>query len=114
MARTKAATRRQMQRFVADLPTEFLECRQFGHAWTAHTVAKTGGRFEVTIRCMRCTSQAVERLRSNGLRNGKRNIQYVDGYLSHGMGRLDTSARAVLRLELANRLGDIELDEKIS
>lgn len=116
MARTKAATRRRIEKFVADLPIEFLECRQFGHAWTASTVTKTGGRFEVTIRCLRCASYAVERLRSDGVRNGKRNIQYVEGYLSHGLGRLDGAARAALRLELADRLGEVTLngDEKIS
>ena len=102
----EAASIRRLRQFAAALPAEFLECRQYGHAWTAYTVGRGKRTFEVTIDCMRCKSKAIETLDINGNREGNRRIRYVEGYLCHGMGRLDGRARAVLRLEGVHRLSE--------
>lgn len=99
----EAATLKRLREFVADLPAEFLECRQYNHAWTGYTVESGKGQYTVTLRCLRCKSFAKEVLTQDGSREGKRHIQYVEGYLAHGMGRLDGDARAALRLEGVKR-----------
>ncbi len=101
-AAEKAATQRLLD-FVADLPLEFLECRQYNHAWTGETVHSGKKQYQVTLRCLRCKSYAREVLLEDGSREGKRQIQYVEGYLAHGMGRLDGRGRSALRLEGVHR-----------
>lgn len=97
------ASLRRLRQFVADLPAEFLECRQYNHAWTGHTVTRGKKQYTVVLLCLRCKSHAREILSDDGSREGKRSIQYVEGYLAHGMGRLDGQARAALRLEGVHR-----------
>ena len=96
---------RAFQQWAATLPGAFLECRQYGHAWTGLTVATGRRNYEVTLRCMRCTSTASEVLsKRNGVREGRRKIAYVEGYLAHGLGPNTSEKRSFMRLEAAARL----------
>ena len=97
------AAERKLRDFVAHLPAEFIECRQYNHAWTGHTVETGRDRYTVTLRCLRCKSYAREILSRDGSREGKRSIQYVEGYLAVGMGRMTPQVRAAVRLESVHR-----------
>lgn len=97
------AAEKRLRAFVADLPAEFLECRQYNHAWTGYTVESGRKQYTVTLRCLRCKSFAREVLAQDGSREGTRTIQYVEGYLAHGMGRMTGEARSALRLEGVHR-----------
>jgi len=93
----------RLREFVDHLPIEYLECRQYNHAWTGHTVQSGRDGFQVTLRCLRCQSQATESLTRDGSRDGKRHIHYVEGYLARGMGRLTGRGRDIVRLAGVNR-----------
>lgn len=97
-------TRRQVQQFAQGLSQEFLECRQYGHAWKPYTVDSGGGLYEVTIRCSRCTSEGVDTVNRRGQRIRPRRPRYAQGYLASGMGRMTGEAASVIRMEMIQRL----------
>jgi hypothetical protein len=94
---------RKAKQFAEKLPAEFLECRQYRHAWSAHTVQTGKSTYTVTIRCLRCKSLATEVIDQTGQREGNRHINYAEGYLARGLGRMDGTALAAVRLENLHR-----------
>ena len=92
--------------FIQNLPPDYLECRQYGHAWGPHEVHVDQGIYDVTIQCSRCFSSAREVISRRGERLRKRSVRYSEGYLTKGLGRLDGDTRSMLRLEGVLRMVD--------
>lgn len=88
---------RTLREFLDSLPTEYLECRRYRHAWTGETVGVKRSEYAVTLRCLRCKSSATETLSKRGHRKGRRVIHYVDGYLAKGIGRLTAEDNDLVR-----------------
>lgn len=92
--------------FVSSLPDDYLECRQFGHNWKPFTVEKGRDTFKVRVICDRCETFVIHTIsRRTGDVVKKPYRSYPKDYLApHGFGRLDGSARSVIRLENVERL----------
>jgi len=79
---------------------DFLECRDFMHAWKAHTVERESGGFRETLRCSRCGTFKVRILNRWGYIIKSHHGPYPDGYLRpKGEGRMTKKDRAQARLQ---------------
>lgn len=91
---------------VDGLPTAFLECRSWGHAWKASTVTQdpASGAYEQGLVCSRCTATRAYVLDPEGWFVKRRPYSYPPGYVfPKGTGRLDRQDRATLRHALVDR-----------
>ena len=89
--------------FAASLPETFLHCRELGHNWQPYTVAShSGGGYDRTLICHRCTTLRVMELDWRGL-VVRSHYKHPDGYLSKGLGHLAGEDRGALRLESIRR-----------
>jgi hypothetical protein len=119
MARTNAAARltvvepltathadpSDVQAFAEDLPDRFLHCREMGPNWRPFDVGRhRDGGYERTLRCVRCRTRRIQHLNRDGMLVGSPKLIYPDGYLSHGLGRIDGAGRGVLRLASIARI----------
>ena len=73
------------------------ECRDWRHSWRPYRAWKIRGGFEEHRQCAVCGAVVVRLLDSRGYQTSRR-IQYPDGYVVKGMGRLTEDDRAELRL----------------
>ncbi len=82
-----------------------LTCRDFAHAWRPLTVRFTEANTYVRVqRCTRCRTEREQTLSVSGLILSS-HYAYPDGYLApHGMGRMSTDDRGLLRVESISRL----------
>lgn len=88
---------------------EILECRTYGHMWRPYT-ARFNNRYKywaVVQRCQRCTSERRRQLTARGKRTSS-SYDYVDGYLTEGLGRLTGEARDILELATITRVFPVE------
>lgn len=86
--------------WVENLSPTFLECRDLGHAWRAHTArwVADGRYYEQVIACPRCESQRVRYLSRGGVIQGGHH-RYAKGYLMpKGLGGSTPDVRAALHL----------------
>ena len=92
--------------FAAALPSAYLECRDYGHAWSAYTaswVPKSREWHRVLV-CMRCQGRRVEHLAGATAVKTKRHYEMpADYFAPPGLGPLDAEGRALLRLALLSR-----------
>lgn len=75
-------------------------CRYYGHDWQDHRARFNDlyGFFSVTDRCSRCFSLKHKELNRYGHQISKSQIEYVDGYLIKGLGRIIGDSRDVVQL----------------
>lgn len=91
-------------------PDDFLMCRDTGirHPWQPYDVQVVGGRrggFVERLKCDRCGSVKIRTLDGRG-NPVKTHIDYVEGFLRAGMGRMTAKQNALVRVEhLTRRLG---------
>jgi hypothetical protein len=82
------------------VPTRFLECRDWGHAWRAYTARKKerreGGGFESVLQCARCETFRLRDLTDTG-HTVRSRYRYAAGYLAAG-GRITPAGRDAIRL----------------
>lgn len=91
---------RNLTSALSHMPTDHLQCRDFGHAWRPyHAEWSAELRCYVSeLRCSRCRT-VRQRLISRTGEQLKSGYQYVDGYQLKGIGRLTGHDRDFLRLE---------------
>lgn len=90
--------------FAAELPEKFLLCRELGHLWRpydAHWDTEHNCYVRV-LRCTRCYTRRHQNLSSLGGVLAS-HYEYVDGYQSKGLGRIEKEGRDRLRLESITR-----------
>lgn len=65
------------------MPTSYVECRTFGHAWerhTPHNAPSVSAPNQITLRCSRCSTVRVDGIDRNGELLGRRYV-WPDDYL---------------------------------
>jgi hypothetical protein len=75
-----------------------VHCRTYGHSWRPRTIHHRPGVYTVVQRCPRCTTSRTQEIDESGYPLSSWRPQYPPGYLLHGVGRLGTHGRAVLRI----------------
>jgi hypothetical protein len=84
---------------------EWLECRTYGHTWKpqAATYTKDRKAIATTQLCPRCECErhALLDARTGWVISSR--IDYPDGYLLKGVGRMTGDAKGALRLSLVTR-----------
>lgn len=103
----------EVERQAARWSEAFLECRLYGHNWrpssaTFHNVYRY---WRIVQQCPRCTSERVAELDSHGAVTSQQ-IDYADGYLTDGIGRIVGDARDTLRLAAVQRLYTVRKTRK--
>lgn len=94
---------RAVKSFAADLPDEFLLCRELHHHWKPWTVAREGRSYIRVLRCSRCTTERHQKLSHRGEVLGTHYV-HPEGYLREaGSGRITGEGLNLLRLESLNR-----------
>jgi len=99
------ASERDVAEWAADLPDEYLECRDYGHNWKPWAVRfdEEHNAYVRVARCGRCKSTRPEWMGMGGSRD-RTSIAYRDGYLAPaGTGRLVMKDKDALRLESVTR-----------
>lgn len=83
------------------LPSEFLMCRDFGHAWTwdrthGAVISEGPGLVSRTLTCLRCYSARTDYIRRTGETESRR-YKHADGYLmpKHGYTKADIRAASI-------------------
>lgn len=100
--------------FAADLPENFLLCREMGHNWRPWAAQWSPQEqcYERILRCTRCKTERHQTLTNRG---GvvTSHYQYPEGYQHKGFGRISGEGRDLLRLESITRaIGDkAEMEE---
>lgn len=97
---------RDLDENLAELPTAFLECRNWGHAWRATSVTRDdgSGSFEQGLICTRCTAQRAYVLDREGWFVKRQPYTYPPGYVfPKGTGRVNRFGRANIRTALVDR-----------
>ena len=88
---------------IATMPDAHLHCRDYGHAWRAHTARYLTDQrvYEQQLRCTRCRTIRKRLLDRQGdvVRSG---YVYVKDYQLRGLGRLTGSDKGMLRLASLN------------
>lgn len=88
----------------ADLPDQFLPCREISHQWVPLSASwdDEARIYLRSLRCRICHTRKHQRLLPDGhIASSK--MEYPDGYLVKGQGRMRTWQRDELRLRLVNR-----------
>jgi len=99
------ASKRDVADWAAELPDEYLECRDYGHKFKPWAIRfdDEHNAYVRVARCASCKSTRPEWLGLGGARE-KANISYRDGYLAPaGSGRLVMEDRNALRMESITR-----------
>jgi hypothetical protein len=92
------ATLDEVQRFIATLPMEYIECRELRHAWERwHGRRENDGTITRVLRCPRCTTEKHQNLSRTGARLTSHYV-YPEGYTNKGHGRIDEDGMNMIRL----------------
>lgn len=93
----------EIEEFAAELPEEFLLCREMGHRWLPYQAAlNDDGTYHRALRCPRCKTRKEQDISGRGVVLSTQ-YQHPEGYLHQGMGRIAGDGRGLLRLESIKR-----------
>ncbi len=89
---------------VADVPDEFLDCRDLGHAWARPRVVedKKFRHYTRLVVCSRCATERIQVISLAGMLVAT-SYRYATGYLLNGAGGLTVDDRAKMRLRNLKR-----------
>lgn len=100
----------EVREWADTLPERFLHCRELNHNWRPYNVGRhRDGGFERVLRCSRCKARKYQHLSTDGMLVGSPRLEYPDGYLHTGNGRITGTSRGVLRLASLSRMA-VDLD----
>ncbi len=102
------ASVRDAQTLAANLTPAHLDCRAYGHNWTAHdaTHVKRYRYWAVSQRCARCRTIRHQEMSERGVVSTSW-YDYAEGYLAD-VGRIAGDAKGALRLEAVLRRTFVE------
>jgi len=102
------ARKPQPHEAAAALNTNYLRCRDLGHAWEDYTAEWAGEAFRVTVVCYRCDARRTRFVQRNGFYAEKHGgYDYPKDYQVPEVNLRNTEGRAAVRFELLNRQGVI-------
>lgn len=88
-----------VREFAESLPEKFLQCRELTHNWMPFNVGRhRDGGYERTLRCSRCKTRKIQHLTTDGMLVGTARYGHPEGYLTEGLGRIDSNGRGMLRV----------------
>jgi hypothetical protein len=92
-------TKPQEPQTVDDIPTEYLICRDLGHAWAPHDVkiSRKYGEIHRILKCRQCPTTRTQVLSIDGGLK-KNRYEYPEHYTLRGVGRLTIDDRATIRV----------------
>jgi hypothetical protein len=94
-----------LDRVIDDMPIEYVQCRDYMHGWRSFTAKRIdNGLIEQTQRCGRCRSTRTRVLNGRGGVVESWKIDYVDGYLIKGLGRITGADADHVRLRSVEAL----------
>jgi hypothetical protein len=98
---------------IVSMRTDYLQCRDFGHAWRPYTAAwsEIERAYVAQLRCSRCRTIRVRTISRTGAQLATHYV-YPDGYLIAGLGRLTGSDRDELRLASIQQVLPIDTMEE--
>lgn len=107
----KTGTTHDLEETLHDMRQDFIQCRDFGHAWRPFTARWMPAErvYHTQLRCSRCRTIRTRYINDHGQQVGH-TYAYPDGYQIRGMGRMTGEDRDHLRLESVLRV--VEIDEK--
>ena len=91
--------------------SEQITCRTYGHNWTPRTVFHRPGAYTITQVCGRCGNERYHDMDERGYVLSRWRMNYRDGYLLKGMGRIGADGRSQLRLASLQGLHIEEITE---
>lgn len=109
----RMASPADVEKLAEKWPVEFLKCRTNMHNWEEYNceVRDNGVTLVEVLRCSVCASEKrIEMSNTGWVRRDW--IDYSEGYLSAGLGRISGDSRAILRMEKMARLYDIGTSKK--
>lgn len=95
-----------LEKTLADMPNDYVECRELTHSWAAYDViVHTRRSWEEVVKCERC---GTEKFRLVNPQNGAveqawRVRAYAPGYLFKGAGPVDEHRGDLVRREALRR-----------
>lgn len=89
-----------------DWTDAFLECRTYGHPWKGQSASYTKDRTAIatTELCRSCESERHSLLDARTGWVMSSHIDYADGYLLKGLGRITGDAKGAVRLTMVTRV----------
>lgn len=109
-SKSKRATARDIQKALANINDDHLQCRDIGHNWRQYAVRKARGGYERSMFCRQCKTARHQFISSKGdvLTNS---YSYAEGYQLRGVGRLAAEGKGIIRLTTIERsLDDTHAD----
>lgn len=105
---TPGADPAEVEKAAARWSEIFLQCRTYGHHWEpARATWNARERYFHQIQRCRCTSERHAEIGERGQKYAQW-IDYAEGYLLEGLGRIGTEGRDVLRLASLRRSFPLE------
>lgn len=97
---------------IAGMSDAHLQCRDFGHSWRPYDVTSVPQQhaYREALLCGRCKTLRLRLIDARGFQLAT-SYRYPDTYLVKGLGRLDETDRATLRLAALQTAID-ELERK--
>jgi hypothetical protein len=99
--KAKVADPVDVEKFLQDLPEEYMVCRDIRHRWPDRPddVGWLDQRYQIywrIHRCERCTAERYQELEAGMV--FKSTIKYPRGFLLRGLGRINGDGLAVVRM----------------
>lgn len=101
--RRAGQTSSDLELAIAEMKPEFVRCRDGNHHWMPHTVRTASYGYERIRKCDSCMSFRSTLLDHRGYVIEDKGINYTDGYVLVGLGRLSGDDRAAVRLNQVKR-----------
>lgn len=100
----ETASPREVAKAVEAMSTGMLRCRRMRqHKWEPSNAVKIRGGFQEWLACERCDAKKERLYNSRGSIVAYGEIEYPEGYLLVGLGRLDERGRDVINLASLQR-----------
>lgn len=92
----------EVRKFIKNQPVEYLLCRERNHPWDDDSAKRVRGGYERVLICPRCGAKKHQKLdrRCHVISD---HIEYPEGYLNEGGGRIDTDGRDLIRMTNVKR-----------
>lgn len=106
MAEMKYAAPKDVRKMAQTWDQDQLECRLYGHDWKPQRANQDGKTLLIAVvqLCPRCDSERHQEISGRTGAVFAQWIDYGEGYLMQGMGRIGSDGRNVLRLEAVTQI----------
>lgn len=104
------ASTEEVEALADEWSDKVVHCRIYGHSWKPLTVVRILNGFTVKQRCPNCRNTRSQDMDVYGSAGAWR-YEYVEGYLTKDLGRIDNAGRNVLRIAAIRHATIIDSEE---